>query len=683
MEKENNVKKKIPLNQTSEKHSQDYKSSVLKSISSSMKAPYEVNSSNRGVDISNTLKNSIRQDMFGIAFAPQKVSKGKKAKEKHIAGKADKYYKYKKGAENTASLVDADVTANMSISGIDINRDTYDQFDLYAQYLIALLNTDVYTIANLAKHERFILFRYFYRTNPIVGRILDLHTEIALSKVRLEAPQNSPAIVRDYVMSFYNKIFDKLDLMEKFKDLVLQDFIYGESYGVVDDYYKDEPNMLQDIDSLSVSNFIPSKEDSVFMNNIENRYIQDPLSVPITDRLRYLNTKFINFNAKYRGPDDFRVIKFYYISEYFKNNDINYDAIRLELSQGFRNLLANPQITIDDLKAIGYSDGMIDLVQQFSNTSIIIDNNYLSGDPYIVNFDRFEGSSLLYRVTDACLEYDAAKRALKAKLRLLGKAGRVVTSEGLSEEQLQELQQEVEYMLDNPTHAIVANYSINWQEVNDFVKSELNDLITSIDRIKSELSDGLGMPASLISGDSQYSGDTIKIEIINNQYFALKLRFQNLINKRFIQPIAIRKGFITLDQWGEPVLIYPKVAFSLTNLRSQDVFDTLFQLYQKGSLPVDVLYDVLNLDGDAMEAALRKDLWTLKNDKANEVVSNIYGSVGEDILQNTDVVAKVIQALGLTRQTKPSESDENNGQDDYNMDNNSMPENNISIEDNI
>ena len=621
--------------------------------------------------------------MFGIAFAPQKVSKGKKAKEKHIAGKADKYYKYKKGAENTASLVDADVTANMSISGIDINRDTYDQFDLYAQYLIALLNTDVYTIANLAKHERFILFRYFYRTNPIVGRILDLHTEIALSKVRLEAPQNSPAIVRDYVMSFYNKIFDKLDLMEKFKDLVLQDFIYGESYGVVDDYYKDEPNMLQDIDSLSVSNFIPSKEDSVFMNNIENRYIQDPLSVPITDRLRYLNTKFINFNAKYRGPDDFRVIKFYYISEYFKNNDINYDAIRLELSQGFRNLLANPQITIDDLKAIGYSDGMIDLVQQFSNTSIIIDNNYLSGDPYIVNFDRFEGSSLLYRVTDACLEYDAAKRALKAKLRLLGKAGRVVTSEGLSEEQLQELQQEVEYMLDNPTHAIVANYSINWQEVNDFVKSELNDLITSIDRIKSELSDGLGMPASLISGDSQYSGDTIKIEIINNQYFALKLRFQNLINKRFIQPIAIRKGFITLDQWGEPVLIYPKVAFSLTNLRSQDVFDTLFQLYQKGSLPVDVLYDVLNLDGDAMEAALRKDLWTLKNDKANEVVSNIYGSVGEDILQNTDVVAKVIQALGLTRQTKPSESDENNGQDDYNMDNNSMPENNISIEDNI
>ena len=66
-------------------------------------------------------------------------------------------------------------------------------------------------------------------------------------------------------------------------------------------------------------------------------------------------------------------------------------------------------------------------------------------------------------------------------------------------------------MMDHPTHAIVANYNINWQEVNDFVKSELNDLVTSIDRIKSELSDGLGMPASLISGESQYTGDTIKI----------------------------------------------------------------------------------------------------------------------------------------------------------------------------
>ena len=656
--------KKIPLNKVK---NSDYKSTVLKSISSSLKAPYEMNSDNRGTDISNTLKESIRQDMFGIAFAPQKYDK-KKSKGKKAASKVDKYYSLKKKAENTASMVDADVTANMSISGIDINRDTYDQFDLYAQHLIALLNTDVYTIANLAKHERFILFRYFYRTNPIVGRILDLHTEIALSKVRLEAPQNAPSIVRDYVMSFYNKIFEKLNLMEKFKDLVLQDFIYGESYGIVDDYYKNEPNCLQDIDSLSVSNFIPSKEDSVFMKNIEDRYIQNPQDVSITDRLRYLNMKFINFNPRYRGPDDFRVIKFYYISEYFKNTDINYDAIRLELSQGFRNLLSNPQITVDDLKAIGYSDGMIDLVNQFSRTSVIIDNNYLSGDPYIVNFDRFEGSSLLYRVTDACLEYDAAKRALKAKLRLLGKAGRIVTSEGLSEEQLEELRQEVEYMMDNPTHAIVANYNINWQEVNDFVKSELNDLVTSIDRIKSELSDGLGMPASLISGDSQYSGDTIKIEIINNQYFALKLRFQNLINKRFIQPIAIRKGFITLDQWGEPVLVYPKVAFSLTNLRSQDVFDTLFQLYQKGSLPVDVLYDVLNLDGDAMEAALRKDLWTLKNDKANEMISSVYGSVGEEIVQNTDAIAKIFKSLGLTRQNPEETPNEEDS-----MDNNSMP----------
>ena len=368
------------------------KSKVLKSISSSMKIPYEINSSNRGTDISHKLKGIDDGELFGMSFAPQKVDK-KKSKGKAVAHHVDKYYRLRKKSEKASThegyAVDSDITASMSISGIDINRDTYDQFDLYAQHLIALLNTDVYTIANLAKHERFILFRYFYRTNPIVGRILDLHTEIALSKVRLEAPQNAPAIVRDYVMSFYNKIFEKLDLMEKFKDLVLQDFIYGESYGIVDDYYKDEPNCLQDIESIAVSNFVPSREDSVFMTNIENRYMEDPQSVSVSDRLRYLNTKFINFNARYRGPVDFRVIKFYYISEYFKNDDIDYDAIRLELSQGFRNLLSNPQITVDDLKDIGYSDGMISLVKQFSNTSIIVDNNYLSGEPYIMNFDKW------------------------------------------------------------------------------------------------------------------------------------------------------------------------------------------------------------------------------------------------------------------------------------------------------
>ena len=72
-----------------------------------------------------------------------------------------------------------------------------------------------------------------------------------------------------------------------------------------------------------------------------------------------------------------------------------------------------------------------------------------------------------------------------------------------------------------------------------------------------------------------------------------------------------------------------------------------------------------------MEAALRKDLWTLKNDKANEVVSSVYGSVSEDIISNTDVSARVIQALGL-KKISPEEKEADDVE--YSMEDKSLPD---------
>jgi len=64
----------------------------------------------------------------------------------------------------------------MSNVGMDSDHDDFDLLDLFAQQIIDLLINQVYVFANLTKHEKFILFRFFYKTNPILGRIIDLHT---------------------------------------------------------------------------------------------------------------------------------------------------------------------------------------------------------------------------------------------------------------------------------------------------------------------------------------------------------------------------------------------------------------------------------------------------------------------------------------------------------------------------
>ena len=57
-------------------------------------------------------------------------------------------------------------------------------------------------------------------------------------------------------------------------------------------------------------------------------------------------------------------------------------------------------------------------------------------------------------------------------------------------------------MLEDPNKAIVANYEIKWDEVNSFIKEELNELVARLKDLKIEISMGAGIPDSLLSGDA-------------------------------------------------------------------------------------------------------------------------------------------------------------------------------------
>lgn len=585
----------------------------------------------------------------------------------HIAQKEDK-----KGARvvsmsqtphhlsstNVASM--EDLSTFMAGSGINIHRDDFDTLDLFAQHIISLLNTQVYELANLTKHERFILLRYFYRTNPILGRVIDLHTEIPLSKLRLQPPQDCPRIMRDFMMQFYEKIFNRVSFAENLKDLVLHYHLLGEGYALVEDYFNKYATKLQSVEDLSVKTFDYKEEDLEFIERIEKSYEADPSRVELKDRQKYFEKKFLGcFNKTYIGPERFRVLKFYDITEYFSNEEIGFEAIRHRISDGVQTILQDHNVSMqnkeecsdyDSLKELGYTEGFIELLKQNRESrDIIIDNDIYSGFPFLLVFKRYESTSLAYRVLDACLAWDAANRALRARVKTIGRIGRVVTAPELGFDQLNALIAEVEKMIEDPNYAIVANYEMNWQEVNSFLKEELNNLIAACDSLKQIISTGMGIPESLLSGESQYTGDNIKVEILNTQYFAFKVKFQNLLEDKFMKPIALRKGFIGLDEWGNIRLFHPKLTFSLLNLRSAEYFEMLMNLYNKGSLNIDIIYDLLNLDGDGIVHALKQDLWTLKNDKFNVIVEDLLHAAAEKMAAETDFASRIMEGLGLNK----------------------------------
>ena len=103
-----------------------------------------------------------------------------------------------------------DVVSGYSSLGYDVETDLYDSLDRYAHNLIDLLVYRTVTISDLTKFERNLVYRFFSRHNPIMGRIIDLHTSLPLSKIRLQVPTNIPGILRDYISTFYQRIRDRL-----------------------------------------------------------------------------------------------------------------------------------------------------------------------------------------------------------------------------------------------------------------------------------------------------------------------------------------------------------------------------------------------------------------------------------------------------------------------------------------
>ena len=111
------------------------------------------------------------------------------------------------------------------------------------------------------------------------------------------------------------------------------------------------------------------------------------------------------------------------------------------------------------------------------------------------------------------------------------------------------------------------------------------------------------------------------------------------------------------DEDGEEVVVHPTLSFTRLGLRdNQDTFDALFNLYQKGSLDIDIILELLNVDPESTKRKLERDMWTLNDSQFNEVLRGIYGEAGRMIAENSEVIEKIAENLGL-EYVAPAEDD--------------------------
>lgn len=233
---------------------------------------------------------------------------------------------------------------------------------------------------------------------------------------------------------------------------------------------------------------------------------------------------------------------------------------------------------------------------------------------------------------------------------------RVVSAENMDANDTEELRNQVDLALADPDYSIITNFEINWQEMGS--QGRLLDLTSEYDLTDRQLYAGLGTTESMLSGESSYSGDRINIEIVNTRYMLLREIVQDLVEQHMFKPMCARMGFIEQDDDGEDEVIFPSMTFTRLGLRDNaDTFDHLFSLYQKGSLDVDIILELLNVDPVMTKKKIERDMWTPNDPTFNEVTRNVYSTAAQKIVDGTDVVQKISENMGL-KYKQPTESSE-------------------------
>jgi hypothetical protein len=231
---------------------------------------------------------------------------------------------------------------------------------------------------------------------------------------------------------------------------------------------------------------------------------------------------------------------------------------------------------------------------------------------------------------------------------------RVVWAEDISDTGAEDLREQVDLALVDPNYSIVTNYEVHWEEMSS--KDRLLDLSTEYEILDKQLLTGLGVTESLMNGETLYSGDRLKLEVINTRYLFLRENLQEFVEEYLFKPVARRKGFIEQDEWGDEVVLYPRLSFTRLPLRdSQDTYDALFNLYQKGSISIDLILEMFNIDPHDTRVKIERDMFTVNDATFNEVIRAIYSGVAEKIVQGTDIADKLIKYLGLKAQSPEGE----------------------------
>jgi hypothetical protein len=197
---------------------------------------------------------------------------------------------------------------------------------------------------------------------------------------------------------------------------------------------------------------------------------------------------------------------------------------------------------------------------------------------------------------------------------------------------------------------------VHWEEMGS--NGRLLQLDGEHEYVANSLFAGLGVTRELLTGEGTYAGNRITLEILNTQYLLFRELLQDYVENNLFKPVAKKKGFIEKDKYGREKLIYPRLSFTRLAIKDNDAFfDQAMQLYNKGSISIDVILDMLNIDPVSTRKKIEADLFTVNDFAFNQLMSNLYIATATKLAEGYSSAEKMADYLNLDPLPPPPAGD--------------------------
>lgn len=514
------------------------------------------------------------------------------------------------------------------------------------------LSTDFLELPQSARERREI-YRHFYNTDELVGQAIDLHTELPLSKVRLAAPKprscpkgfKSADDYGKYILSRFERMCKRVKLFQRLITMVHHYWLDGMAVIFAEDSNVEVPP--------EVGHRMERTKEAV-LNEDGTPEERDTSKWVAEDDLE--EKEFDYYRKNYQGWDKIIVLPI----DQVKITPFRYaDKSIVEMIPNDTDRQLIERARMGDPIAEKLIEEIPEEVRLHIEQGQLIP---LGTDPdegsfaFILTGSKSADSILGQSILNRCLRTLYYREKLRqAQTSIASRAmtpKRIVWAEGLSDVDVDQLREQVDLSLVDPDYSIVANYEVHWEEMGS--KDRLLDLQGEYEQTERRLLAGLGVTESLMSGESLYSGDRLKLEVINQRYLHLREILQEYVEDQLFRPVAIRMGFVEKDEWDQDTVLYPKLSFTRLPLRdSQDTFDALWNLYSKGSISIDIILELLNIDPSDTRAKIERDMFTVNDALFNEILRSLYNEVGRMMAEKSDIVERIAKYVGLKLKPEP------------------------------